>query len=74
MTEADLAPFRVGDRVVYTPSDRGSALAANDPPAARLTPGHAYRVVEIQEGRYVIVEGHDHPGGGLHWSESRAAP
>jgi hypothetical protein len=38
-------------------------------PSGRLVPGKAYKVVEIQRGRYVVVEGYNHPGGGLYWTE-----
>ena len=55
--------------MIYTPSDRGRGLAANDPPEARLNPGAVYRIAEVQRGQYIVVEGYNHPGGGLYWSE-----
>jgi hypothetical protein len=72
MPEGD-APFRVGDRVIYAPSERGIGLTISDPIASRLVPGQEYRVAELQQGQYVVVQGHTHPGGGLHWSEFRRA-
>jgi hypothetical protein len=35
----------------------------------RLVPGHVYRVARIEGEKYVVVEGHNHPGGGLFWTE-----
>lgn len=68
------APFKPGDEVVYTPSKRGFQMDVNFPGAARLEPGKAYRVKAIQDEAYVVVEGYDHPGGGLYWTEfTRAA-
>jgi hypothetical protein len=37
--------------------------------AEKLVPGKAYRIAKIQDGIYVEIDGHTHPGGGLHWSE-----
>jgi hypothetical protein len=73
MPNPELSPFKAGDHVVYAPSSRGHGLAANDPPDARLQAGRAYLVAEVQQGRYIVVEGYSHPGGGLHWSEFRRA-
>jgi hypothetical protein len=67
------APFKPGDRVIYRPSDRGRGLAANDPSAARLVPEHEYIVAEVQQGSYIVIQGHAHPGGGLYWTEFVAA-
>lgn len=60
-------PFRVGDMVTYAPDDRQYGLEAMSGPA-RLERGKQYRVESVQEGRYVVVVGYRHPGGGLHWS------
>jgi hypothetical protein len=60
-------PYRVGDIVVYRPSERGLGLSAND--SSRLTPGKRYKVSEILKAQYVVVEGYNHPGGGLYWTE-----
>jgi hypothetical protein len=37
--------------------------------AQKLVPGKKYRVKAIQKGVYVVVEGYDHPGGGIYWTE-----
>jgi hypothetical protein len=39
------------------------------PPSQRLVPGNEYVVKEIQDGGYVVVEGYNHPGGGIYWTE-----
>jgi len=62
-------PFRVGESVVYRPSDRGLGLEVMALPSQRLTLGKTYRIREIQKECYVVVEGYDHPGGGLYWTE-----
>jgi len=38
-------------------------------PSGKLIPGNVYKIVEIQKDRYLVVEGYDHPGGGLYWTE-----
>jgi len=55
--------------VRYTPSLRGVALEVMSPPEAKLVPGETYRVTDIHDTSYLLVSGHSHPGGGLHWSE-----
>jgi hypothetical protein len=37
--------------------------------AEKLVPGNAYRIAEIQDGIYIVIDRHTHPGGGLHWTE-----
>jgi len=59
--------FRVGDLVVYRPSRRGYLRDVNSP--ERLVPGRIYRIVRIEQGAYIVVDGYTHPGGGLYWSE-----
>ncbi len=65
----DRCPFEVGQYVVYRPSLRGTALDVMASPSQKLTPGAAYRVKAVQKGLYVVVEGYDHPGGGIYWNE-----
>lgn len=68
------APFKVGEEVIYTPSQRAYDLDANFSGSARLEPGRRYQIAEIQRGSCVVVEGYDHPGGGLYWTEFSRAP
>jgi len=68
----DRCPFAVGQYVVYRPSSRGIALDVMSSPSQKLTPGAEYRVEAIQKGLYVVVEGYDHPGGGIYWTSSRS--
>lgn len=58
-------PFKVGEWVVYNPSFRGRGLQEGD----FLISGHRYKVRKIDENLYVSVEGENHPGGGLYWTE-----
>jgi hypothetical protein len=40
---------------------------------AELVPGQRYRIVAIDKGTYVTVEGFEKsPGGGLYWTAFRA--
>jgi hypothetical protein len=73
MTTKSICPFKAGDNVIYKPSPRGLGLDANNPWAMALVPGRTYAVREIEEERYVVVEGYDDPHGGIHWTEFEAA-
>jgi hypothetical protein len=66
MSNLEPSPFRVGDMVRYTPSDRGHDL---DVMSERLVRGQAYRIERIEKDRYIVVEGYRHPGGGIYWTE-----
>lgn len=66
----DKCPFKVGDRIVYKPSESGWKLEFL---GHALSPGKTYVVREIQGGRYVLVEGDPHPCGGLSWTEFEPA-
>lgn len=60
----------VGDYVeTNCPFTKGEALEAMSSSSDRLMPGMAYKISEIQDGSYVLVEGYTHLGGGLYWSE-----
>jgi hypothetical protein len=65
----DGCPFRVGQTVIYRPSERGIGLDTMTPTSEKLVPGNAYRIASIQDGVYLVVDGNIHPGGGLHWTE-----
>jgi len=58
-------PFSVGDLVVYSPSRRGHALDDDD----LLEIGKSYRIERIEQNVYIVVEGYQHPGGGIYWTE-----
>jgi hypothetical protein len=62
-------PYHVGDEVLYTPSQKGMGLSANDSPEHKLVAGKAYTIESIQKESYVVVVGYSHPGGGLYWTE-----
>ena len=67
--KAKMCPFKIADKVIYTPSQRGAALDVNVPSSDRLEIGRQYTVKEIINEIYVVVEAYSHPAGGLHWSE-----
>ena len=62
-------PFTIGAKVIYRPSEKGLAAEVMAPPSERLTPGGEYVISKIQDGLYVVVEGYNHPGGGIYWTE-----
>ena len=62
-------PFKGGDIVFYRPLNRGLGLSANDRPGANPKVGEAVRIMKIEKGVYLTVEGCTHPGGGLYWTE-----
>jgi len=70
---SEICPFKVGDIVVYAPSQMGLAAEAMALVSERLIPNQAYRVAEIRAAAYVVVEGYKHAGGGLFWTEFRLA-
>jgi hypothetical protein len=62
-------PFKVGDSLVYKPSDRGRGLCVMTD-FADLVPGNRYTVARIDEGLYVVPRGFESAtGGGLYWTE-----
>jgi len=69
MISKDISPFIPGDHVIYMPSVRGLSDDAMSPDSQKLVPFGKYVVKEIQDDRYVVVEGYDHPGGGVYWTE-----
>ena len=58
-------PFKIGDTVIYMPSERGRGWDIFD----SLETGKAYKIMEIQKENYLVIEGYSHPGGGLYWTE-----
>jgi hypothetical protein len=71
-TNKEQCPFKVGDAVVYRPSDRGRGLVIMTDLAA-LKPANKYKIARINDGVYVVVEGFENAaGGGLYWTEFAA--
>lgn len=65
----DICPFSVGELVVYQPTDRGRKLV-NHTDLAVLVPGNKYRIIRIDRGVYVVVEGFEKATpAGLYWTE-----
>jgi hypothetical protein len=66
----DECPFHIGQTLVYKPSAKGMGYTR---PGTGLVPYQEYVVREIPEGLYILVEGYNPPGGGIHWTEFIAA-
>jgi len=49
-------PYKTGDVVVYAPTPRGRDLLVMTD-LARLRPGDHYKIVEIYEENYLVLEG-----------------
>lgn len=62
-------PFKAGDYVIYKPSQRGHNLDDGERPEI----GRKYRVVRIEKDNYVVIDGYQHPGGGIYWTEFEKA-
>jgi hypothetical protein len=62
-------PFKPGDYVIYKPSQRGHDLDDG----VRLEIGRKYQVMRIEKENYVVLDGYQHPGGGLYWTEFEKA-
>ena len=62
-------PFKPGDYVIYKPSQRGYNLIDGVRPEI----GRKYRVLEIERDNYIVIDGYQHPGGGLYWTEFEKA-
>jgi len=59
-------PFRIGDCVVYKPSERDRGWDPFDP----LEIGKTYKVIDIQEWqgeKCLVVEGDPRPNWGVYW-------
>jgi hypothetical protein len=65
-------PFKVGQTIVYRPSNRGHDLDANSPESKKLKIGAKYVIARIDKECYVVVENYTHPGGGIYWTEFSA--
>jgi hypothetical protein len=62
-------PFKVGDVLIYKPTERGRGLSAMTDFSA-MVPGNKYKVVRIAEGVYIVPEGFENvPAGGIYWTE-----
>jgi hypothetical protein len=58
-------PYKPGDVVVYSPSERGYALEDGD----RLVIGKPYKIERIERESYIVIEGYRNAGGGIYWTE-----
>jgi hypothetical protein len=66
-------PFKQGDIVVYAPTARGRGLLAMTD-LAELQPGNKYRIVEIYEVDYIVLEGFENAvPSAIFWSEFKLA-
>jgi hypothetical protein len=65
-------PFKVGDEVIYRPSNKGrGSIIMTDLRA--LKPGEKYKIVRIDKEVYLVIEGFENSHtGGLYWTEFSA--
>jgi hypothetical protein len=65
-------PFHVGGIVVYRPTSKGRGAVIMTE-LADLIPGHAYKIVRIDNEKCLVVEGFENAaGGGVYWKEFSA--
>ncbi|MGA3211762.1 MAG: hypothetical protein ABSD20_10685 [Terriglobales bacterium] len=64
MDEEPESPFKVGDRVTFTPDAHAVGWFQHSWEKFRLKPGDAGTVTRIADGRYIYV---DDERGGYHW-------
>lgn len=67
--ENENCPFKEGDQVIYRPSKRGFDLEVMSSTSDKLVPDKLYKIKIIQNKNYVLVEGYQHPDGGIYWTE-----
>ena len=72
-TTREKRPFEVGELVIYKPTRHGLAADVMADPDGKLIPGKTYKVLEVQQNVYVLVEGYHNPGGAIYWTEFAAA-
>ena len=68
MSKAEKSPFSAGEIVVYkpTPDIIGHNIMTD---LVNLIPGRKYKISEIKNGIYIILEGFESsPTGGLYWN------
>ena len=69
MNALKYCPFKIGDKIIYQPSAKGKAFEVMTPLSEQLIPGKEYVVSKVQDSCYITVDGYNHPGGGLYWTE-----
>jgi len=62
-------PFKVGDTIVYQPSDKGRGeIIMTD--LASLKPGNKYKIAKIEEDNFIVPEGFENAVPcSLYWTE-----
>jgi hypothetical protein len=69
MSAQEICPFSIGDSVVYRPTEKGRAADVMASRSEKLKPGQEYIVRQVHNGFYIVVEGYEHPGDGIYWTE-----
>jgi hypothetical protein len=67
-------PFKVGETVIYQPTHdgRGKIIMTD---LSALEPGRKYKIVSIDKGSYVVLEGFENSVAvGLYWTEFTSTP
>ena len=66
-------PFRVGDRAIYKPSQRGRGYLVMTG-LDSLVPEKSYFVVEIEENDFLVLRGYENcMPRSIHWTEFKKA-
>lgn len=69
----NLCPYVTGELLIYKPTRKALDLDVMSSESGKLVSGGVYKVAEIQDETYVLVEGYNHPGGGIYWTEFEPA-
>jgi hypothetical protein len=70
MEQAQESPFKVGDRVIFSPDKRTIGWSYPGFDRLRLKPGDLGVVTRIEKGQYLFL---DDDRGGFHWQCFKAA-
>lgn len=65
----NLCPYMKGELLIYKPTQKALDLDVMSSESDKLVSGRVYKVAKIQDETYVVVEGSNHPGGGIYWTE-----
>jgi hypothetical protein len=65
----DHCPFKIGQIVFYRPSPAGKGPGTAGAPPRPFKAGDAVRIMRIEDGKYVIIDGDGSSAGGLYWTE-----
>jgi hypothetical protein len=64
-----ICPFRIGDRVIYRPSDSGYRYEQNSRSPRHLVPGECYEIAALRMGEWITLRGLEDRPDGWYWTE-----